>query len=112
MHGHTNAEPALPPSGEGTVVLDIGGDTGAAVIYTESALRGSEIEIRPKGQPWRGVHTGVRQRDLPDKVCFAAVFGSIASGSYELRIKGTDSDAVMEIEIVGARIAEANWPID
>jgi 5-enolpyruvylshikimate-3-phosphate synthase len=110
MHGHTTSEPILPPSGEGTVVLDIGGEMGAAVIYTDSALSGSEIEIRPQGRPWEGVHTGVRQRDMPDEVCFAAVFGSIAAGSYQLRIKGTDSEPIMAIEIAGGGIAEANWP--
>jgi hypothetical protein len=92
------------------VVLDIGGDTGAAVIYTDSSLSGSEIEIRPAGQPWRGVHTGVRQRDLQDEVCFAAVFGGIATGSYQLRIKGTDTGPIMAIDIVGGGIAEAHWP--
>jgi hypothetical protein len=110
VHGHSNAEPILPPSGEGTVVLDIGGDTGAAVIYTDSALSGSEIEIKPQGQSWKGVHTGVRQRDLPGEVCFAAVFGSIPAGSYDLRVKGTNSEPVMIVEIVGGGVAEAQWP--
>jgi len=110
VHEHSNAEPILPPSGEGTVVLDIGGDNGAAIIYTDSTLSGSEIEIKPLGQSWKGVHTGVRRRDLPDEICFAAVFGSIAAGSYHLRVKGTDSEPVMTVEIVGGGVAEAQWP--
>lgn len=94
------------------MVLDIGGGMGAAVIYTDSALSGSELEIRPLGHPWEGVHTGVRKRDLSGDVCFAAVFGSIAAGSYQLRVKGTDTDPIMAIEIAGGGIAEANWPIN
>ncbi len=82
------------------------------MIYTGSALSGSELEIRPLGHPWEGVHTGVRQRDLSDDVCFAAVFGSIAAGSYQLRVKGTDTEPIMAIEIAGGGIAEANWPIN
>jgi hypothetical protein len=112
MHGHTTIEPVLPPSGEGTVVLDIGGDRGAAVIYTGYALSGSEIEIRPVGHPWEGVHTGIRQRDLSDEVCFAAVFGSIAAGSYQFRVKGTETEPIMAIEVTGGGIAEATWPND
>ena len=38
------------PSGPATVMADIGGDVGAAVVYTPSrALAGHEIEIRPAG---------------------------------------------------------------
>ncbi len=92
------------------MVLDIGGDLGAAVIYTGRSLGGSELEIRPLGHPWQGVHTGVRQRDLPDEVCFAAVFGSIPAGTYQLRVKGTDTEPIMAIEIAGGGIAEATWP--
>lgn len=111
MHEHSNLEPILPPSGEGTVVLNIGGESGAAVIYTDASLGGSEIEIRPVGQPWEGMHTGIRQRDLQDEMCFAAVFGTIAAGSYQLRIKGTDSEPILAIEVSGGGITEANWPI-
>jgi hypothetical protein len=32
-----------------TVVLDIGRDVGALIIYTEPGLAGDEIEISPRG---------------------------------------------------------------
>jgi hypothetical protein len=112
MHEHTGTEPVLPPSGEGTVVLDIGGDIGAAIIYTDSVLNGSEIEIRPQGQPWQGMHTGIRERELQGNVSFAAVFGSIAAGTYQLRLKGTGLEPVMEIEIVGADVTQVDWPVE
>ena len=47
MGAHSAVEADLGPSGEGTVVIDIGGDRGAAVIVTPGELSGEEIEIRP-----------------------------------------------------------------
>jgi len=35
--------------GEGTVLLDIGGDIGALIVSTSAALDGAEIEILPTG---------------------------------------------------------------
>lgn len=43
----SNAE--NPDSGQGMVVLDIGGDIGALVVAAPSALLGEEIEICPAG---------------------------------------------------------------
>jgi hypothetical protein len=107
-HGHT--EPVPAPSGEGTVVLDIGGDTGAMVIHTPARLDGAELEIRPVGEVWRGTHTGVRQRVLRDGVCFAAVFGALPAGRHQLRVKGTGTDPVLEVAVAGGSITEAEWP--
>jgi hypothetical protein len=101
-------EPA--PSGEGTVVLDIGGGRGAVVLLTPASLEGCEIEIRPMGDSWAGVHTSVRPRDLRDGVCFAAVFGSLPVGEYELRVRGTESAPVMSVAVTGGAIAEGRWP--
>ena len=39
-------EHAYGPTGAGTVMLDLGPDTGALVLYTPADLVGSEIEIR------------------------------------------------------------------
>ena len=106
----SDTEAVLPPSGEATVVLDIGGECGAAVIYTPAALDGAEIEIRPAGESWDGTHTGVRRRNLRDGVCFAAVFGAVGSGDYQLRIRGTEVDPVLTLSVAGGGITEASWP--
>jgi hypothetical protein len=106
----SHAEAVPPPSGEATVVLDIGGDRGAAIVFTPSSLEGSEIEIRPAGEPWAGVHTGVRPRHLRDGVCFAAVFGTLVAGDYQLRVKGSRSEPVMSIGVTGGSITEGSWP--
>jgi hypothetical protein len=107
-HSHTESVP--PPSGEATVVLDIGGDRGAAIVFTPSSLEGSEIEIRPSGESWAGVHTGVRPRHLRDGVCFAAVFGTLDAGEYQLRVKGSRSGPIMSIGVTGGSISEGSWP--
>ena len=103
-------EPILGPSREGSVVLDIGADTGAAVIYAYESLAGSEIEIRGSGRPWDGTHTAVRRRDLGEAVCFAGVFGSLPAGEYELRIKGIENSPVVPLVVSGAGVAEVRWP--
>ena len=98
------------PSGEGTVVLDIGGARGAAVIYVPAALHGGEIEIRAVGRPWNGAHTGIRERALRDGACVAAVFGALDEGDYQLRIRGAETDQVVELSVSGGGITEARWP--
>src|SRR4051794_36596730 len=39
-----------PHAGQGSVVLDIGGDVGALIVSAPPALAGEEIEICPAGQ--------------------------------------------------------------
>jgi hypothetical protein len=107
---HTHPESVPAPSGEGTVVLDIGDDTGAVVIHTPAGLDGAEIEIRPVGDAWRGTHTGVRQRLLRHGVCFAAVFGALPAGRHQLRVRGTETDPLLEVTVAGGAITEAVWP--
>jgi hypothetical protein len=104
------AEAPLAPSGEGSVVLDIGADRGAAIIYTPESLSGSEIEIRASGSPWDGTHTGVRRRDLREAICFAGVFGSVPAGQYQLRVRGSETTPIVDLVVAGGAIAEVTWP--
>lgn len=114
MDPATVRETQPPPSGEGTVVLDIGGDRGAAVILIPASLEGSEIEIRPAGERWTGTHTGIRRREVHDGVRFAAVFASLRAGPYQLRVKGTEADPVMAVAVAvaGGAVTEVGWPTD
>jgi len=81
-------EGPLAPSGEASVVLDIGPHAGALVLYTGEDLAGAEIEIRPGGGTWLGQHTAVRERHVAGRVLYAGVFGSLPEGPYDLRLKG------------------------
>ena len=85
---HRAKEFRMGPSGPGAVVLDIGPHAGALVVYTEADLAGAEIEIRPGGGPWRGAHTAVRARHVGGPARYAGVFGSLAPGPYDLRLRG------------------------
>ena len=89
-------------------MADVGGEVGAAVLYVPEALAGLEIEIRPVGLPWDGTHTAVRRRDLGDSVLWAAFFGSLAAGRYELRVRENDERS-LELEVRGGHVAEASW---
>lgn len=76
------------PSGTGSVVLDIGGDIGAAIVTAPASLAGVEIEIRRQDASWDGTHVAVRARHLSDGVVHAALFGSLTQGGYQVRVRG------------------------
>jgi hypothetical protein len=76
-------EPA-GPSFEGSVVIDIGGDVGALVVYTEPSWAGRELEIRALAGRVPVTHTSVRERRLPGGTVFAAVFPTLSAGTYRL----------------------------
>ena len=65
------------------VVLDIGKDIGALVIYTDAELRGREIEASPRGVAKR-VHVEVLERRINGRPVFAAVFPGLRAGDYDI----------------------------
>jgi hypothetical protein len=96
------------PAGEsptGSVLLNIGGDAGAAVIYVDARHEGAEMEIRQPPDAWDGMHTAVRRRRLPNRSACAAVFESLPSGSYEVRLGGE----TLAVDVQGGRVTEAHW---
>jgi hypothetical protein len=112
-HGAAGATlEVLPdPSPVAAVVLDIGDGFGAVVIDTPPWLEGREIEIRKVGTEWRGVHTAVRARLIPTGTQFAAVFGSLAEGRYDLRVRaGLDECPVLSLDVTGASVTYSSWP--
>ena len=69
-------EPVAGPSGPGTVVMDVGGDIGALVLYTPAGMDGREIEISRDGDPGaRRTHARVRLRHMPAATTYAARSG-------------------------------------
>src|ERR671932_1195268 len=76
------------------IVLDIGEDIGALIVYTSSELRGREIEVSPKGHAARRTHTEVLERTVTGRTVWAAVFPALAAGDYSLwRDVLTDDEA-------------------
>jgi hypothetical protein len=108
MTHHHDTEAALAPSAPASVMTDIGGDRGAAVLYTPRELAGFEIEIRPVGAPWEGTHTAVRERRLGGSVTWAAFFGSLAAGHYDVRVKDAGG-RTLQLRVEGGHVAEATW---
>lgn len=102
------SEHRLPPSRDGSVVVDIGGDTGALVLYTPTSLAGVEVDIVRRGDDYPCVHTEVRERRLARGTCFAAVFATLPAGDYTVPGVGTLPD--LEITVSGGQVAEARWP--
>ena len=107
-----DAHHLLGPSEEGSVVLDIGGDVGAAIVHAPAALAGSEIEIRRAGAPWDGTHVAVRARHVPDGEMYAALFAALGQGSYEVRLRGDAKGPVAFLDVEGGRVVETrlSWP--
>jgi hypothetical protein len=85
------------------VLVEVGGDKGALVLYLDDGFRGQEVEISRAGSPHR-VHTGVLQRRTVAGPVLAAVFGSLAAGSYVVwRDRSTPAVTVV---VTGGRVTE------
>jgi hypothetical protein len=90
-----------------SIVLDIGRDIGALVIYTKSELHGREIEVSPRGSAATRTHVQVLERRIKDRPVFAAVFPGLRAGDYDIWDDAADrSDPVT---IVGGRVATVDW---
>lgn len=95
------------------VVLDIGGDIGALVLYTPPEFHGREIEVSPIGNDAQRVHTAVLERSAAGRTMFAAVYPELRAGSY--RIWGDDPEPgstktqVQEVRIAAGMVAEVDW---
>jgi hypothetical protein len=86
------------------LVLDIGGDTGALAIYAPPARAGREIEISPVSGPPRRTHNVVRPRRTGHGTRYAAVFPSLAAGSYT--VWADDTTPAGTVTILGGQIAQ------
>jgi hypothetical protein len=101
------SERQLPPSREGSVIMDIGGDTGALVVYTPASLAGSEIEITRRGDHAPFVHTEVRERRLPEGALYAGVFPGVPAGEYTLLPAATLPQR--DVAVLGGQVSEITW---
>ena len=109
MSSHHHApEMTLGPSSVASVVVDIGGEVGAAVVYVPKSLAGHELEVRAVGTEWTGTHTAVRERLVADARVWAACFGALAIGRYEVRVRDHGTRA-LELAVRGGEVTEARW---
>jgi hypothetical protein len=99
------------------VVLDIGADVGALVLYTPGELDEREIEVSRAGE--RRTHSQVHRRDTGD---FAAVYPSLPAGEYTIWHPddhahghhhdhgGDHGHAVATFTITGGSVTHCRWP--
>ena len=97
------------PSDPGTVVLDIGAEFGALVIYTAQEQLGVEIEISPgEARGATRTHAEVRARNLDDRTIYGVVYSSLAEGLYTI---WSDADtALTTVRVCGAKVTQFTWP--
>jgi hypothetical protein len=110
-HSHPHVAETLPePSQPGTVLVDIGGEVGAAAVYVSPSLADEEIEIRAIGDEWAGSHVAVRERLLPDGSVWAAFFPALTEGDYEIRVRfGRPEGPTGKLSVTGGRVTSLHW---
>jgi hypothetical protein len=70
---------------QAAVVLDIGGDVGALVLYTSAEDDAAEIDISPGTDPAAPRrHNQVHPRRAPAGTVYSAVYPALAAGEYTL----------------------------
>jgi len=97
------------PSGPGTVVLELGADVGALVLFTPAGLDGREIEISLEDDvAGRRTHSRVRPRHLATGTRHAAVYPGLPAGRYTIWADGQRRAG--SVIITGGRITNWSWP--
>ena len=102
-------EPAAGPSGPGTVVLELGAEIGALILYAPAKLDGAEIEISRDDDPGaRRTHSQVRQRHMATVTRYAAVYPGLPAGPYT--IWRDEHSPAAAVTIIGGRVTSCHWP--
>jgi hypothetical protein len=114
-HARPGAAAENPWAGQGSVLLDIGGDVGALVVEMPREMTGTEVEIRRVGRSRRHEghvpHVAVVARAVGSGSIPSLVFPELRAGRYRLSVKGTDL-VVMTVLVRGGRVTDARWPPD
>jgi hypothetical protein len=94
---HERAGPSYP----GTVLLDIGGETGALVLRARVEDQGREIDVR-RVADGACVHSEIRPRILVRGTVYCAVYPDLSAGQYT--IEGCP------FSITGGKVTEMDLP--
>jgi hypothetical protein len=115
-----------PHAGQGSVLLDIGGDVGALVVTMPESMLGEEVEIRPLGggstrasghdhphdHPHGSghlAHVAVVSRPVAGGQIPSLVFGELTDGGYELFAKGHPEAVALRVDVVGGEVSWVEW---
>jgi hypothetical protein len=97
------------PSGPGTVVMELGADIGALILFTPADMDGTEIEISRDDDPGTGrTHSQVRRRHLATVTRYAAVYPGLRAGQYT--IWRDERRPAATTAITGGQITSCRWP--
>ena len=106
------SEPAAGPSGPGTVIMELGADIGALILYTPADMDGEEIEISRDDEPGdlgsRRTHSQVRPRHMPGQTRYAAVYPGLPAGRYT--IWRDEHSPAAAVTITGGQVSNCRWP--
>jgi hypothetical protein len=87
------------------LVLDIGEDIGALILYAEEGCLGHEIDLTPVGVPRsHHMHTMIRRRRGVGREFIAGVYPELSEGDYT--VWGLDGHPLGAVTIVGGRVSE------
>jgi hypothetical protein len=88
------------------LVLDIGGEIGALIIYAEESCLGREIDLTPVGSPRsHHIHTMIRRRRATGKDVIAGLYPELQEGAYTVWGLG-HGEQIGEVTIVGGEVSE------
>lgn len=101
--GH--ARPAPTSQGPEFVVLDIGGEIGAFLLYTDEEYVGAEIDLTPAGTPRsHDIHTTIRRRCSPEGELIVGVYPQLLAGDYT--VWGLGDLPTARIAVTGGQVSE------
>jgi hypothetical protein len=92
----------------GTVVLEIGAETGALVLRVPADLAGQEIEISPDREPAQRRHACVRERHGDRDIGYAAIYDRLPPGTYTIWRNGVTPAAT--VTVAGGQVTSYDWP--
>jgi len=102
-------ELAAGPSGPGTVIMELGADIGALILFTPADMDGEEIEISCDDEPGsRRTHAQVRARHLPGETRYAAVYPGLPAGRYT--VWRDEYSPAAAVTITGGQVSNCAWP--
>ena len=110
-----------PYAGQGSVLLDIGGDVGAVVLHLPAAWEGAEVAYRRAGEDptqghahphghRQGSHVAVVGRPAGQRVAYTAVIPELPAGRYVLTLPADGKELLVDVE--GAAVTELSWSPD
>ena len=92
----------------GPLMLDIGGDVGALLVYLPDSFAGTEIEIGWDDSDEPFTHTGVHPRGAGGTLHQTAVYPELKTGDYQLWHPTDGSRLGPVVHVEGGAVAELN----